>query len=287
MSRIRKVTLYVGPFKDLLGKGRAGAKVIESTGRSNEMRISFTVVKSLTGNPNESTIVVTNLSPATRELLREKHLAVELWGGYEDTEPQLIASGGIVYALSPRSEAVIETTIVIRDGWGKLLNSDYSRSFSNPEPLNSVIKDMASKIPAVSLGVIDVPGTLGEKGQVFAGNCRQTLDQLADQFKFSWSVQDSIFQAIDDSKAGGVVYNVDSVLLEVVPVLKTTHFEAYEFGMDVTTILDARIKPGDMIKFSPTVEKYLGKTVKVFDAVHNGSTHDTAWTSKFSSKTLF
>lgn len=284
MARIRRVQLFMGPFKDLLGKGRDGAKVIDSTGLSTDIRISFTVNKTLLGAPNETGIVITNLSPATRKLLRQKNLAIELWGGYVDEgELKLLAKGGILGAISARKEELIETTLTIRDGWGPLLNADYGRSYDGPESIANVIKDVGKSIPGISIGRIDVAGKLSSKGRALSGNSRTVLDKLGDQYAFSWSIQDGVLQAIDDTQSSGQVYNLDSTLIDAVPVL-IEHSSQLQSAIDIVAILDPRILPGDTVEVNPTVDEDLAGQYKVHSLQMTGSTHDTQWINKINCK---
>lgn len=282
MARIRKVQLFIGPFKDLLGKGKTGAKLIESTGLSNELKISFNVIKTITGAPNDSVISVTNLAPETRRALREQSLSLELWGGYIDEEIMRIAKGGITSAVHVRKPALIESIITVRDGWGPLLNADYSRSFAGAELLSSVINDIARAIPGIKIGKIKVPGQLKEKGRSLAGNPREILNKLGDSFSFSWSIQDGIFQAISDRLSSGLVYAIKDTLIDVTPILVGPI--QIQTGVQITSLLDPRIVPGDTVQVNPVTDPTLAGEYKIFESHMVGSTHDSAWTSTMTSR---
>ncbi|MPW31994.1 hypothetical protein F9L16_23900 [Agarivorans sp. B2Z047] len=282
MARIRKIQVFIGPFEDLLGKGRAGAKVVETTGKTNEIRIRFSIKKTITGAPNDCAVVFTNLSPETRHALRQKSLSIELWGGYEDEEIRLIAKGGVLYVTHERKDAEIDTTVIFRDGWGALLNADYSRSYSSAEPLSVVVSDIAKSIEGVETGRINLAGSLSSKGRTLAGNPRDLLNRLADQYGFSWSIQDGVFQAIDDDKSRGLVYRVDNILLNANPILNGP--EQIKTGIEMSTILDPRIIPGDVVEVNPTVDEDLSGQYKVFDMVITGDSHGSAWNTTLTSK---
>lgn len=284
MPRIRRVQLFIGPFKDLLDEGRAGAKLIDSSGLSRDLKISFRINKTLTGAPNETEIVITNLSPDTRKLLREPNLSIELWGGYEDEGLRILAKGGILSSVPARKEELIETTIIARDGWGPLLNADFASSYSANEPLSNVVKRVALSIPGVKIGRIEIKSRLSSKGRTLSGDSRTVLNKLADQFAFSWSIQDGIFQALDDDHRSNTIYDLKNTLLEVTPTLLPPL--QLLTGVNIVSLLDSRMIPGDSVRIDPTTDENLKGLYKIFSMTMIGGTHDDNWTNTITSKVL-
>ena len=281
---IRQIQLKIGPFKDYEGKGSSSALSLVTTGADNELNISFSVNKEITGSPNQTSLTILNLSADTRQRLQQSGLAIELYAGYVGEPLRLVSKGGVLSAVSQRAGAEIATTIGVMDGQGATLKAYYDKSFAGATPVADIVKELAATMAdkGVQLGEINVKGTLADKGRVFHGRTVDSLDSLAKAFKFSWSIQDGVFQAIDDDIGSRKLYVLDDATLISVSPLLNGQLQ-FKVGVDITTVLDARIVPGDKVQVKSSVSPDLNGTYIVDECQLSGASHGATWTSQIKS----
>ena len=281
---IRQIQLKIGPFKDYEGKSSASALNLVTTGADNELNISFSVNKDITGSPNQTSLTILNLSADTRQRLQQSGLAIELYAGYVGEPLRLVSKGGVLSAISQRAGAEIATTIGVMDGQGATLRAYYDKSFSGATPVDEIVKELAATMTdkGVQLGEISVKGTLADKGRVFHGRTVDSLDSLAKAFKFSWSIQDGVFQAIDDDNGSRKLYVLDDATLISVSPLLNGQLQ-FKVGVDITTVLDARIVPGDKVQVKSSVSPDLNGIYIVDECQLTGESHGPTWTSQIKS----
>ena len=276
---IRQIQVKIGPFKDYEARGTASAINLVTTGADNELNISFTVNKHITGSPNQTAITILNLSSQTRQALQQSGLSIELYAGYVGQPLHLVAKGGVLSVVSQRADANIVTSITVMDGRGATLRSFYDKSFTGATPVADIVRELANTMAnqGVSIGEINVKGLLADKGRVFNGRAVDSLDSLAKAFKFSWSIQDGVFQALDDDTGSRKIYVLDanSNLINVSPLLNGQ--EQFRVGVDITASLDPRILPGDKVQVTSSVSPELDGTYIVDECQLSGASHDPAW----------
>lgn len=275
----RQIQIKVGPFKDYEKKGTASAISLVTTGADTELNISFTVNKHITGSPNQTVITILNLSSQTRQQLQQSGLSIELYAGYVNQPLHLVAKGGVLSVVSQRADANIVTNITVMDGRGATLRAFYDKSFTGATPVHDVVRELAKTMSEqnVSVGEINVKGLLASKGRVFSGRTVDALDSLAKAFKFSWSIQDGVFQALDDDVGSRKIYVLDanSNLINVSPLLNGQ--EQFRVGVDITASLDPRILPGDKVQVTSNVSPELNGKYIVDECQLSGASHDPAW----------
>ncbi len=280
MSRIRQVTVEITGVKDY-ETGASSTKSITSTGASNEIAIIFNVQKHITGSPNVTEISITNLSPDLRQKLAESILGVKLYAGYVGEELTLVSKGGVLNCTSSRAgDSEIITKLNILDGYGPQLRGFYNQAIAGGVSVDSVIRELAATLENVSIGEINVAGVIAEKGRVFYGSTVDTLDKLARNFKFSWSIQDGVFQALDDEVGSTKLYvfRSNQNLISAQPLINGPLQQ--RVGVDIVSILDPRVKPGDKIRLESTINPILNKIYKVTEIQLSGATHADAWQSQ-------
>ena len=249
------------------------ALFIETTGRDDETRIAFSVTKHKLGTPNTSTIRVWNLSEQSRSRIRQGHAAVELWAAGE-----LIARGGVLSAISTRDGAEIITEISLLDGFNGMTLGVYRRTLAKNYPLNKLVREIAKTMPGITVeqSRVTITGGLGYKGATMSGRAADLLDGLADQFGFSWSVQDGHFQAIPDDKHLEKNTDVGS-LIYATPLLSGVG--QIETGVEFQTTLLPGVLPGEKVTIKPTVMQSLAGTYDAHLITHDGDSHADQWTT--------
>ena len=284
MSRIRQAELIIGPLADYEGKGNTNEALrIYSSGRPQDIRIQFSVTKTISGALNELDLSVTNLKESTRNRIRGHLTRVEIKAGYLEGERaglRLVSTGGVMSSIPVRSGPDIVTNVTVLDGLGGTTRGVYRRSFGGNVAVNEVIKDIAKSMPGVELGKVDIPGKLGASGRTFSGRAAELLDKLADQWGFSWSVQDGVFQAIEDTRSFSTIHVLsyrDGSLREVRPLLSGPM--QIQTGVEIVGALNPDIRPGERVRVESSVNKSLDGTYTVHEHDLAGDTHGDEWSS--------
>lgn len=265
MDFLRYCELIIGPLADWQGGGPTGEAVrIIADGTNNHLRVAFNANKTISGSPNKIDIAIWGLSQKTIQSIRGNLSKVQVTAGYSSSNSSvgLVASGGILSAVPERQGPDIVLKLTALDGYGGMVRGVYSRSFDGRTPLSVVVQDIASNLPGVTVGQIDVDGQLFQKGQQFSGSTTDQLNRLADQHGFSWSVQDGIFQAISDKRDTGrdFFFSSDSNLIGAFPLLNGPTAE--NVGVEIMAKFDARMKPGDRMTIQSSVNPALNGSYK-------------------------
>lgn len=265
MDFLRYAEVIIGPLADWQGGGSTGEAIrIIADGTNENLRVAFNANKGITGSPNKIDLAIWGLSLQTRMAIRGNLTKIQVIAGYETSANSsgLVASGAILAAVPERQGPDIVLKITALDGYGGMVRGAYSRAFTGQTPVSSVVSDIASALPGVTIGRIDVDGNLFQKGQQFSGATSDQLNSLADQFGFSWSVQDGVFQAISDKRDSGrsFIFTSDTNLISAAPLLNGPMSD--NVGVEITAKFDARMKPGDGMIIQSSVNPLLDGSYK-------------------------
>lgn len=288
MDFLRYAELIIGPLADWQTGGSSGEAIrIIADGTNQNLRVAFNATKGITGSPNKIDIGIWGLSQATRMAIRGNLTKVQVMDGYSSSGASLglVASGAILSAIPERQGPDIVLKITALDGYGGMVRGAYSRAFGGQTPISSVVSDIAANLPGVTVGLIDVDGNLFQKGQQFSGATADQLNSLADQYGFSWSVQDGVFQAISDDRDSGrsFLFTSDRNLLSAAPLLNGPM--ADNVGVEITAKFDARMKPGDQMIIQSSVNPLLDGSYKVTSVNLQFDSHGQALLKAQSMKT--
>lgn len=262
---LRFCELLIGPLADYQGRGNVNEAIqIIADGTSSRLRVQFNAQKGITGTPNKTDVKIYGLSRETRQAIRSGLTRVQISAGYSSSPESatIVTVGGLMSAMTMRETADMVTALSVLDGGGAIARGAYSRAFSGGTPVSSVVRDLAASLPGVTIGQIDLGGLLAAKGLQLSGSSSAQLDRLADQFGFSWSIQNGVFQAIQDDRDSGdaFVFSSGSNLVACVPVLEgPTQQQA---GIKVVAKFDARMKPGDRMIVESQVSPELSGAYK-------------------------
>lgn len=265
MDFLRYCELIIGPLADWQDGGSSGEAIrIIADGTNRHLRVAFNSSKTVSGSPNKTDIAIWGLSQKTIMSIRGNLTKVQVIAGYSSSASSagLVASGAILSAIPVRQGPDIVLKLVALDGFGGMVRGAYSRAFDGRTPVASVVQDIAGALPGVTIGQIDVDGQLFQKGQQFSGGTTDQLNRMADQYGFSWSVQDGIFQAISDKRDSGreFLFTSNRNLISAVPLLNGPTAE--NVGVEITAKFDARMKPGDRMTISSHINPSLNGSYK-------------------------
>ena len=265
MEFLRYCEVTIGPLADWQGGGPSDQAVrIVADGTMRNLRVAFSAQKGITGSPNTLDMEIYGLSLQTMQSVRSNLSRIQVVAGYESSADSagLVASGAILAAIPGMRGPDAVLTIKALDGYGGMVRGSYSRAFDGRTPISTVVADIAKALPGVTVGQIDVDGQLFQKGQQFSGSTTAQLNKMADQYGFSWSVQDGVFQAISDKRDSGRVFAFTSErnLISAVPVLNGPL--AANVGVEIEAKFDARMKPGDRMVIDSRVNPALNGSYK-------------------------
>ena len=265
MDFLRYAELIIGPLADWQGGGSSGEAIrIIADGTNQNLRVAFNANKGITGSPNKIDLAIWGLSLKTRMAIRGNLTKIQVMAGYSSSPGSagLVASGAILSAIPERQGPDIVMKITALDGYGGMVRGAYSRAFGGQTPISAIVSDIAASLPGVTVGLIDVDGNLFQKGQQFSGASADQLNSLGDQYGFSWSVQDGVFQAISDKRDSGrsFLFTSGSNLINASPLLNGPM--ADNVGVEIQAKFDARMKPGDKMIIQSSMNPLLDGSYK-------------------------
>lgn len=229
-----------------------GRKVILQLDNSNyeDLRIDFSVTKTLGGKPNKASISVYNLSDVSgflRAALEDKDNAprIRLLAGYNGA-PGLLFDGfptkdGISYSKSGGDRVV---KITAKDGFKRYQNARVSASFATETTYEEVLTEVLTQL-GLPLDTVDVPPDIRlTQGISLEGQAVDILDRLAQSANADWSIQDGKFMFLQKSRrrnGQGVLFSYKSRNIVGVPQRKKD-------GVVVPTLISQPFIPGSLFR---------------------------------------
>lgn len=275
----RNLELLVGALKDYQGDGNsAQALRIVSDGSTSTLRIKASITKSMISVPNASKITIYGLSKATRTAIMQSQANIRLYAWYDGQQKELVFRGGLLNAVANREDTDIPLTLISLDGQGGFMRAPISSSYTGGIAVKDVIKDVAAKIPGVTIDEtrIDVSGQIGFSGMAYMGGAKDFLDKLGGQYGFSWSINNGVFEAVSDKRG----FNVESllgagVLKKVSPILSGPAQQ--QIGVDIQSLYVPGVSPAQFVRVESTVNPELNGRYKVHTMSLNLDTKSDSW----------
>lgn len=267
----REIIIYIGPFEEWQGKiadSQYAVKIV-SNGDLNTLKASINCQKDITAVPNNAEIRIWNLNRETRQAFKKAGLYVKVFAGYKDKDHELLYSGSLEATKVRRIGADIVTTLVCMTGTSGLVRSVFSKTYEKGVPVSQVVTDMANSIPGIVVDPtkINVSGTLSSRGFSYNGGTKNGLQKLADQYGFSWFINNGTFVAMDDTtgKKTNILLNLDSGLKEVSP--KMFGINQIQEGAEIRCVYTQGIDAGHIIRVESSIssemsDEYLCHTIE-------------------------
>lgn len=272
---LRKAVLTVWPT------AASEARKIEADGTTSKLRLAFSIAKSVLGVPNNSYFTCYNLSKDTRELLQTTPIRLLLEVGWDNYGMFELFQGDLVSAVSQRQGADIVTRLAALTGLTATQSCIASQTFSQGTKLTDALKMLVAKLSGVTYDdkrVKIIDGKIGFGGISYAGSTTGFLDKLAFQFGFSWSIQDGVFQALQDSGSFGKVLTLSSdkkTLYSITPMLSGPL--QVQYGVTISCFLTPNVLPGDTVDVSSEISPHLNGLYKIHTLNYNGDTGGAEW----------
>lgn len=165
-----------------------------------DLRMSFSIEKTLNETLNKSTIKIYNLAPTSRKLVETPNNAVILKAGYKQDKGALTIFVGIVRrSLTSREGPDWITELELDDGLIAYRDSKFSATYNSGTLGTDVLKQVASNL-GLPVGSIPESTKQYPDGFSFVGRTRDAMNKVCNYLGFSWSIQNQEVQII---KKGG------------------------------------------------------------------------------------
>lgn len=284
MTRLykRRVTLTVARLvPDAFFTVESNAVVIR------DLRVAFSVQRSLESSPNTAEVTVSNLAERTRAAFQEKPLLVTLDAGYDDNEDRLF-SGDLLYARPKKLPVDWEVTMQLGDGARAHRHARVRRSFKAGVKLKDALSETAASMGLrIPDSVSDARELLSSfsSGLTLEGPSERELSRLLGPTGLQWSVQDGALQILrdrDHRRDEAVVVSENTGMVGS-PESGSPRQRGEQPTLTVSKSLDPRITPGCRIQVESKVARGLYRVERV---THVGDTHGSEWTTKIEAKPL-
>ena len=243
------------------------------------LRVQFTVERSISKQPNVCQITVTNLAPQTRTEIEARPQIVIIEAGYDGNLKRLF-TGDLRYAITTRDSADWNTVMQLGDADRAYRFSRVNRSYPPGTTYQTIANDcaaaMSAKIPADMVPVLAAKQAVS--GYSLQGPAHAEMTRLMQPFGREWSFQDGQFQALQDG-----VPRLDNRSAFVISQ-DTGMIGSPEFGapprpgqrpmLRVRSLLYAGIMPGHQVRVTSRAINGLFRAEKVR---HTGDTHGADW----------
>ena len=204
------------------------------------LRVNFEITKSILSFPNLARITLYNPNQDTLSALEEKYTRIVLNAGYEGNL-RLLFKGDVRNVFQTKTGRDRLLTIYSGDGEKSWQNATFNKTLSENLSIRSAIQEVLKTFSDVNIGTLQGLPQVTDKirGQVLSGSSKDIMDNFAEEYGFSWSIQD-----------GEIVITPEQQPLEgdeAVLVTATTGMigspTITEIGVDVTTLLNPRLLP--------------------------------------------
>jgi hypothetical protein len=247
------------------------------------LRFSFSVEKTLTGEPNTCKLTIYNLNATSRGKIKTKGDVLILKAGYEEGQG-VIFIGNVTKVFHERQGPDWVTSIEASDGLAAIKDTQVSKSWAPGTTGQSIVEDIAKTFSGGGVKAVigEIKGNMSEQfanGFSVSGLAKNVMDKMGGKFNFDWSFQDGTLQVIPRTEASSETAVVLSQKTGMIGSPAQT-----EEGVKVKSLMNISVKPGRLvsIKDSPIVTGYF----KVSKVNHSGDTHGTEWYTDIEAVTL-
>lgn len=265
---------------------------------TTDLRVDFTVEKSLIGYPNLANIKIYNMSPGSRSKVEKKYQPVKLYAGYGS--PTLLFSGDLINAVHMPVQPDWITEIFAGDKTRALTESTINKTLpagSTPEQIfNEVVAQMDGVIPGVLDGLKDCINSKQSllRAIQLSGGVKKFLDELAKNCGFDYVVADGIIETVNKNKA--IQDEPEIIINQNTGMIGSP--ERTEVGVNVKTLLNPSLKLGRRIKIETAGAKINAGNLfyrnapapatvgsfRIDKIIHSGSNRDNKWESDITSR---
>ncbi len=256
-----------------------------------DLRVRFKVHRSLTKNPNQCDIQITNLAAPSRADLETKPLLVQLDAGYADDALRLLFTGDLRFGMTKEEGPNWDTLLQLGDGdcmhrWARV-----NKSYAPGTAVRTVLRDCARSMGFDLPKALDTDASLDRAfstGRTSHGPSRDEMTKLLAPFGYTYSVQNGVLRVVKDE---GVVPGTAIPIGESYGMIGTPEFGSPPKSgkpphMTVHMLLYPELLPGNTVQLTSKVKNGL---FRIETVRHEGDTHgsgEQSWTSQIEIKPL-
>lgn len=247
----------------------------------HELRIEFSISKSVSSAANTADIKIFNLTESHRNSIGNEFDEITLEAGY--IPPNGGGNVGIIFKGAVRDvmhekdqKGNIITTISCGDGDKALRKATISKSYPKGTPVKDVVEDLYKEMEkqGVDKGEWKFPDKMTDKTfkrpYAACGSCAREMDTIGRGNGFYWSSQDQVVEIIPgDEFIGGVVLLTPQTGLIGTPAITDN-------GVRVSALLNPEIRPNRRVQIeSDTLSMNAANGVyRVSDVTYSGNNMD-------------
>lgn len=268
---------------------RASVDLLEIT----ELRVQFKVTRSLTRNPNQADVIITNLAERSRAEVEQRPLAVQVEAGY-DGASSLVFVGDVRFSMSEIKGADWETLLQLGDDdchhrWARV-----SRSYRRGTTYREVLVDCARSFGYALPPQLARDSALDRQfvaGTVSHGPARDELTRLLSPFGYDWSIQNGqlqILSADQVSATDAIEISEDDSAMIGTPQFGSPPRSGKPPHMTVKMLLKPELSPGSRVHVTSKIGAKSG-FFRAEKVEHHGDSHgegENSWTTTAELKPL-
>jgi len=254
------------------------------------LRVNFEITKSILSFPNLARITLYNPNQDTLSALEEKYTRIVLNAGYEG-DLRLLFKGDVRNVFQTKTGRDRLLTIYSGDGEKSWQNATFNKTLSESLSVSSAIQEVLKTFSDVNIGTLQGLPQVADKirGQVLSGSSKDIMDNFAEEYGFSWSIQDGEIVITPEQEPlegdEGVLITAATGMIGSPTVT--------EIGADVTTLLNPRLLPNrafliESLNAEVTIGNLFFRNVrrttaeglyKIQEVVFRGDSRDGDWLS--------
>lgn len=231
-------------------KGGGGSLVVNpGIETDNQLTVSVSIEKSISGKANDAVVRIHNLKQSSRNSIGSEFTDVIIEAGYipPPSGPDLtgiIFEGQIRDFTHDREGAEIVTTVTVGDGDKALRKSTISKTYPAGTPKEAVMEDIYGKYAehGVKKGEwLFPPMEPFIRPYSIAGTCSRYANELGRYNGFYWSIQNQVMEVIPSDKYLPLVtlLNRDTGMVHYPKITDN--------GVRVSALLNPEVRPNRLI----------------------------------------
>lgn len=242
----------------------------------NNLRVTFSIKKTLASEPNTGEISVYNLNENNRNLITSKQYSfLELSVCYKDDVLRLIFCGDILNVENKLTGQNIVTTMKCADGHRAYTEKAIIKTMEKGQKDSDFLNEAVSSF-GVQRGSINLPNDRAlPRGKVMMCDTRDVMHKIAINNNADWSIQDDQLVVIPKDRA--LANNEGWVISRTTGMIGSP--QKTDKGLEVTTLCNPQYRIGSLVRVESKLTEYNGD-YKVKSIEHNGDLYGTNWHSK-------
>lgn len=242
----------------------------------DHLRVTFSIKKTLTSDPNVAEISIYNLNDSNRNLIATKqyHL-LELSVCYKDDMLRLIFCGDIINVENKLNNKDIITVLRCGDGYKAFTEKTIIKTVAKGQSDNDLLNEAVNSF-GIQKGSINLPNDrVLPRGKVMMCDTREVMHKIAINNNADWSIQDAQLVLIPKNK--GLANNEGWIISRTTGMIGSP--QKTDKGLEVTTLCNPQYRIGSLVRVESKLTEYNGD-YKIESIEHNGDLYGSNWYSK-------